>query len=412
MKPWIRNSSAVCILSALVVAQEPRTGALELVDGQRIGGQLEADGSTYVLRRGKSVRRFEAERVRAFVPVGELDAELDALAQRIQAENPFQRAQLGLRAFEIGHPDRGFAILTALIAEKQTPPSRARLEARAAHERVERLDRTRSLAAVGRKYLHSLAARGGSPEKRTESVIAWRVLAELLDQERRTTRAANASTDSSSRRAKRKESLADVCRKFAANALHASRRRVARRALLAHDEAGQRFVYRQAIAWPKGPTRTAVVDDLRETGHSDPAARYLASWLGKPHRTLELRAVEALGSLGSPAAIAPLRALSKSIPARARAAGTPAGATRANVQFTTEQAYVADYQVEVATAASIAKPVVQTIRSGVVLDATVGGIWADRYYYVLKDAVRSSLRKLDRPAKKRVDAKAKTEGTR
>ena len=372
-------------------------GALELLDGRRIPGTLERNGERLTLKRGARKLQFRRTAVRRFIPVASLDAQLDKLA--VKANTAFGRAQVGIRAFEIGHPERGFAELSKLLDEGATPPSRARLEELAAQELRAGLS-PRSQPALGKQFLLSLTARGGSPKQRLTRAIAWRVLRNMLAvevQQRNSRQKAERETRRSykPRNQKGSKTLAAVCRKFAAEALHSARRQVARAALLAHDTASQHFVYRQAIAWPRGSTSRRIARELRSLGHADRAASYLAHWLGKPRRVLERRAVQVLGELGSAEGLAPLRALAKSLPARIKARKAAAGAGsghRANISFTTEQAYVADYDVEIATAAAIAKPIVRSARSGVVLDATVGGIHIDRYEYELGSDIRSSLR--------------------
>lgn len=378
-------------------AEKP--GAIELVNGERVGGLLEREeDSHYVLRRGKRIERFPREEVRRFIPLAELDTRLDALAASPHTASPFGRAQLGLEAVELGHFERAVDILADLQQQKLEPASLGRLEDALARETLARLDE-RGVADMARAYLLELPARSKDPRDLVGLALAPRVVHLLLELGDLELGDHDESLSSGEGEATRDDKQAlrpveAVVRKFASGSFDDARRRAARLALLERSDAARRFVYRLTIANPAGPTRDAVAADLREAGQASPATRYLAQWLGKPNRGLEVRAVEALGTIASPDAIPVLEGLRASIPARYKADSSGSGATRANVSFTTQQAYVADYEVEVATAAAIAKPVIRTATSGVVLDATVAGMWATRYYSDLRGAIDTSLRKL------------------
>lgn len=400
-------ASLLLSLSALSAQDFPlaRDGALQLRSGERIGGRLEASSSAkhLRLRRGAKLERVLREDVLGFATCEELELQLAELAKR-SGDSGFARVQVALRAFELGLFERGLEGIAGLDEATRAKNARAveRLEMRAADEIVARFPE-RASATVARAFLQKLSARMSGP-KSAERRVAWRVLLKLLREEGARQKSAAkvaskiAAAGGKKARARGKRdarTVRAVCRKFATPPMHAIRQAVARRALLALDGDAQRFVYRQALAHPAGSTHERIVGELKSTGHADAAARYLSRWLGQARRGLEMRAVNTLAALGSKEGIAPLEALAKAIPGRMRAfRGGSTGGSRAHVAFTTQQAYIADYEVEVATAAAIAKPVVRNLTSGVVLDATVGAISVIPYLRDLRSATRRSLRAL------------------
>jgi hypothetical protein len=86
--------------------------------------------------------------------------------------------------------------------------------------------------------------------------------------------------------------------------------------------------------------------------------------LGSRFAAVRRNAAESLGNAGYAAAVAPLMTHL----AHLRAAGTGTSGVRANLFVGFQTAYVGDYDVEIAQAASIADPVVGTIASGTVYD--------------------------------------------
>src|SRR5690606_24554021 len=61
-------------------------------------------------------------------------------------------------------------------------------------------------------------------------------------------------------------------------------------------------------------------------------------------------------------------------PAAARANGLAGGATRGHIAILDQQAYVRDFDVEIAANALIADPKIDVLHSGVVLDVTVAAV--------------------------------------
>jgi hypothetical protein len=125
--------------------------------------------------------------------------------------------------------------------------------------------------------------------------------------------------------------------------------------------------------------------DAKDPSWIGPAVRALDS----EHDKVRSNAAEALGTMGYKAAVEPL-ALRLNAIAKQGTSGHPGG-TRSTLIVTLETAYVQDYDVEIATGASIADPIIQTVTSGVVFDVRAQ---AQRTVVVEWRAVVSSMRKL------------------
>ena len=147
--------------------------------------------------------------------------------------------------------------------------------------------------------------------------------------------------------------------------------------------------------------RTAVLDgdaDVRReaarlaSGRDDAAAvAYLAPGLMHQNGKMRVRTAEAFAEIGHPDAVKLL------VLAGPNAGSALAGAdqgVRAHVAFLNQQAYIRDFDVEVAQAAFIADPKVDVLQSGVVLDVTVAGVYEEvvivrAWQKALKDLTKS-----------------------
>lgn len=156
----------------------------------------------------------------------------------------------------------------------------------------------------------------------------------------------------------------------ARSALRAPQRIVALRALAKRSEEQRPFVWRSAIVDSDATVRRASMDMARATGDTAAVVDYLAPGLIQPHAEFRVRTAEAFEALGDRAAILPLVAAGT----LATAAAPSAGATRAHVAFIDQQAYVRDFDVEVASGAFIGDPKIDVVQSGVVLDVTVASV--------------------------------------
>jgi hypothetical protein len=150
------------------------------------------------------------------------------------------------------------------------------------------------------------------------------------------------------------------------------RRLAAVGALQRREMAGnQQFVLRTAIVDRSSEVRAGAIDLAR--GRDDAAAvAYLAPGLMHPNPKVRVRTGEAFARLGHAGAIAQLVAAGPN--AGAGLAGGTEG-QRAHVAFLQQQAYIRDFDVEVAQAAFIADPQVDVLMSGTVLDVTVAGVY-------------------------------------
>jgi hypothetical protein len=142
-----------------------------------------------------------------------------------------------------------------------------------------------------------------------------------------------------------------------------------RRALAGND----RFVLRTAILDGSEQVRDAALALARPTVDGDDIA-YMAAGLEHQNAKVRMRTADALGGLGRPEAM-PL--LVQAAP-RAGTGLVPAGGggqngDRGHIAIINQQAYIRDFDVEVAQAAFIADPKVDVLQSGVVLDVTVAG---------------------------------------
>ena len=144
-----------------------------------------------------------------------------------------------------------------------------------------------------------------------------------------------------------------------------------RRQLAGND----RFVLRTAILDGSEQVREAAVTMSRPTIELDDL-EYMAAGLMHGNPKVRVRTADALGNLGRPEAVQWL------VLAGPRAgAGLAAGAgggERAHIAILQQQAYIRDFDVEVAQAAFIADPKVDTLQSGAVLDVTVAGTFEVR----------------------------------
>ena len=397
----MRNKLWIAVLGLSLSSGSALTaqGMLELTDGSRVLGRIDKRGDVFVVRRGASVRRIARSEVREHKTVEQLRQTLAQLAQRPDSDSAFARAQRGIWAFENGLAEDGWRLLSALNHDVRR--SRA---ARAAFERLQQvasaelLETTRrnGLVKRGRELLLAMQPRSKNEVRKAKDSVVAIALATLLREELR--QAAQAEQGEQALLSKKAKSLTKLCRKFAATAVHQARRQAARNALLQSADHDREFVWRQTIQWPRGKNRSKTIEDLHGNEQADEAANYLSRWLRKGSATIKMRTAEALGEIGSARALPALRSARKAITKSMRRRATGDGSSRAYVAFTTQQAYIADFDVEVATAASIAKPVVKTLTSGVVLDARVAGVSWERYILDFRRAVDKSIKAIEKKA--------------
>jgi len=152
-----------------------------------------------------------------------------------------------------------------------------------------------------------------------------------------------------------------------------------------------RFVLRTAVLDGSPAVRAAAAGLSRPTLRADDVA-YLASGLTHQNAKVRVRTAEALGELGHADAI---KMLVLAAPHAAKGLAAPDGGnagTRGHVAFLQQQAYIRDFDVEVAAGSFIADPKVDVLQSGTVLDVTVFGVVIEEVTIV--QAYRQALQKL------------------
>ncbi|HEX5050840.1 MAG TPA: HEAT repeat domain-containing protein [Planctomycetota bacterium] len=166
------------------------------------------------------------------------------------------------------------------------------------------------------------------------------------------------------------------------------RRTAALAALQRREIAGNdHFVLRTAILDKSPEVRQAAIDLSRGIDDAG-AVAYLAPGLMHSNARIRMRTAEAFAGLGHPDAV---KLLVLAGPNAGVALAAADHGVRANVAFLQQQAYIRDFDVEVAQAAFIADPKVDVLQSGSVLDVTVIGVEQVRtivHYY------RQALKKL------------------
>lgn len=164
-------------------------------------------------------------------------------------------------------------------------------------------------------------------------------------------------------------------------------RALRRRALAGNDQ----FVLRTAILDRSEDVRHAAIGLCRATTTADDVT-YLASGLAHGNAKVRVRTAEALAELGHPDAVQKL-VLAGPFAAVGLAAadGGASLGNRAHVAFLEQQAYIRDFDVEVAAQSFIADPQVGVLQSGSVLDVTVFGVYEET---TIVQAYRVALKKL------------------
>ncbi len=169
------------------------------------------------------------------------------------------------------------------------------------------------------------------------------------------------------------------------------RRELAIAALLHRGTGGNdAFAWRTAILDSDAAVRTAAMRMSRDLGLSHAAVEYLAPGLEHSSAEVRVRTAAAYEALGD---VTALRALVLAGPkAGVALAGGGNGHNRAHVAFLQSQAYVRDFDVEVASGSFTADPKIDVLHSGSVLDVAVQNITIERVRVVR--AYRSALAKL------------------
>ena len=385
---------------AMLCAQEPGVkgkGVLLLVDGRRIAGNIQQSLKGYRIRSTGTIINVKKDEVQRWIPESELLRSFGELEQMKRAYTPFAIAQRSIWAFENGLGDQAWPLVARLLKMGEKPAGLAKLYDLAALDLIANTRRRASIAAQSKDLLQSIRKPKGNAIRAAKNEITSRALVHLLQQEARKTQ--NQQRKLTKSKTKSLPASQSAVRKFGEDALDPLRRKTAREALLRFDRASQNFVYRLAVRYPTGSNRRAIVDQVNNNKLNDDAAVYLGKFLmqTKP-ALLKTRTADVLGALGSPKALPALEKTKEVVAAykmRKRRDGS-AGSIRAYISITTQQAYVRDFNVEVAQAAAIADPVIDVIRSGVVLDVKVLGVQWTRHILNLQNSLDRAVARIEK----------------
>ena len=171
----------------------------------------------------------------------------------------------------------------------------------------------------------------------------------------------------------------------------ADRRALAVEALVRRKTAGNdSFAWRTSILDRDEGVRSSAIAACRFAEAADGAVRYLTPGLSHSSAEVRVRTAEAFLALGDEAAMSLLVIAGPSAGVALASGGN--NENRAHIAFLDQQAYVRDFDVEVASASLIADPKVDMLQSGSVLDVSVHGVIEERVRIVR--AYRSALKGL------------------
>ncbi len=148
------------------------------------------------------------------------------------------------------------------------------------------------------------------------------------------------------------------------------------------------FVWRSTVLDRAAQVRVAATDLAAQTKTPESVVVYLAPGLAHRNPAIRIRTAETYARLGDLSAVDILVAAGPLLTTGALAGG----AIRGHIAILNQQAYIRDFDVEVAQAAFIADPKIDVLQSGMVLDTAVHAVTAVRTKVVR--AYRRALRKL------------------
>lgn len=346
---------------ALAMAAAPLPAdELRLDDGRVLVGKVQARGQEFEVTTRDGIVVVPVAKVVRHRTDDELRRELQAQTQASDG-SPFALLQLAQRAFAYGLERDMWRLLDETIA-KAAASTPATDDDRAAAARAQQRRLQEFLAQLEPELL--------APRWRTADT-ATRVH-QLLDQVRpdqgRAQRAAvvellvreaNADADL------RSEARRNGAERARLAALEALQRRAA--------AGSERFVWRTAILDRSSAVREAAIA-LVPPDQAAAAVAYLAPGLLHQQAPVRVRTAEAFGELGHRDALPLLVAAAPNAGKALAPSGGSSNGNRGHIAILNQQAYIRDFNVEVASASFIADPQIDVLASGTVLDATVVGV--------------------------------------
>lgn len=355
---------SLSLFFGLLIAAPLSADEVRLLDGAVIVGSVVVKGKYLEIATRAGKVRVDRDQVLRIRNDQELRVALADLASRV-ANTGFGRLELARIAVGWGLEPELWDHLDA--ARQLTPQGKrhrlsdfmATLEPEILHRRY----RSRPTAARVRELLRNV--RANRPGKTA-------AIEELLVRE-----------------PKAEEALKERARR----AVSAEQRLVALAALSRRDAEGNDiFLYRTAILDIDRGVRGQAMKLAQVHGNSADAVQYLAQGLLHGHPEVRIRTAKAFENLEDVSAVKLLVETGPSAGMLAQAAGGGPRGVRSYMAITQQQAYIRDFDVQVAQAAVIADPVVGVVSSGVVLDVTVAAVVTHRIQIV--KAYRSALRSL------------------
>lgn len=338
---------AACLFATCLL----RADELRLDDGRVLVGRVRTIGADLEVTTREGVVRIAANQVIRHRSEDELRRELLRSVQTAE-RTAFSRLELSKLALSYGLDRDLWRLLGEAIELTANMPQDAN-EALARWRAQDR--RNREFMAQLAPLLLEPSERAANPKQRVQALVAnarpevsraqLETIVELLVREV----GADAALQEQARRASERGRIA---------AVQALKRRTA--------TGNEHFVWRTAIVDRAAPVREAACA-LVQPAESQLAVAYLAPGLDHRDAKVRVRTAEAFAEFGGADAMAALVAA-------APAASAVGRGQRANLSVIHQQAYVRDFNVEVASASFIADPQVDVLASGTVLDVTVFGV--------------------------------------
>lgn len=349
----------------------PLTGQeLRLKDGRVLVGKLTERGDNYEVETREGSVLVPQAAVSSRADVEDLRRRLRDKAEA-SGDSAFAHLQLGMLAREMGLERDMWRHLDDALAKAPAPAAGARPDPV--------LRRLRDLFAQLEPELLPRELRGAPTQKRVTGVLQ-RFRADVRD-----------SREAALIELLVREPQADQeLRRQARHNSNARQRIAALAALQRRTLAGNdRFVLRTAILDRSEDVRERAVELARPTIDEE-LVTYMAAGFGHPDGKVRVRTAQALAGLGHPSAVPLIVKAGPLAGAGLRRADGGDNSTRGHIAFLNQQAYIRDFDVEVASAAFIADPQVDVLQSGTVLDVRVAGVFEvrtiTRYYRAsLKD---------------------------